>query len=461
MHLRHDSSIAAPPATPVLAMPPRPRRPLSSWQLLRTFPANAVAACDDELFEELVVERRYPWGRLFVVSDPDAIRHIFQGNSDNYVRIPPVRRAFTFSSGGGMNHIEGDTHWRHRRTINPTLHLQALQANVPEMIRLAEEMAARLAALPPGQPFEIGRTLTHWLTRATGHVFAGDDPEIDGMLLRLGRFPENYGPLDVLPLPRWLYGIDRLRRSRSGLRRYYTLIDRLIAERRDPAYAGGDDLLRRMAAASDRETGLALSAGELRDEVLTLSAGAQAPLRTMTWGWYLLTQFPEAERRLHDELDRVLGGRTPAPDDLSRLVYLRRFVDETMRLYPPLPVMLRQALEDDEVNGRRIPRRSYIAVMPWVIHRHRKLWDDPERFDPDRFAPDGHGQRSRYAYVPFGVGLHICVAASLAMTEILVAMAVLSQRLRFRLVPAQRIEPTAWSTLRPKHGIMMTAEARG
>ena len=119
--------------------------------------------------------------------------------------------------------------------------------------------------------------------------------------------------------------------------------------------------------------------------------------------------------------------------------------------------MLRQALADDEVCGRRVPRRSYVVVMPWIVHRHRRLWPDPERFDPDRFLPDparGHG---RYAYIPFGVGLHVCVAASLAVAEILVAMAVLGQRLRFRLAPGQRIEP-AWSTLRPKDGIMMTVE---
>jgi cytochrome P450 len=441
-------------------MPPRPRRPLSTWQILRIYPDNAVAVCDDELFEELIVERRYAWGRVFVVSDPDAIRHIFQGNGDNYVRIKPTRRAFTFSTGGGMNHVEGEAHSRHRRTINPTLYLPALQADLPEMIRLAEQMAERLAELPSDHAFEMGRTLTHLLNRTTGHVFAGADPAVDEMLLRLGRFPENYGPLDVLPLPRSLYVVDRLRRRWTGISRYFPLIDRLIEERRDAAYAGGDDLLRRMALAQDRDTGLRLTPTELRDEVLTLATGAQAPLRTMTWAWYLLTQFPEAERRLHDELEEVLGDRPLTPDDLPRLVFLRRLVDETMRLYPPLPLVFRQALADDEIGGRRIPRRSLVIVSPWVIHHHRKLWADPDTFDPDRFAPDRDSRRSRYAYIPFGVGSHICVAASLAMAEILIAMAVLSRRVRFRLVAGQRVEPIAWSTLRPRGGMMMTAESR-
>jgi len=239
-----------PQTQPALALPPRPRRPLSSWQLFRTFPDNAVAACDEELFEELLVERRFFWGRLFVVSDPDAIHRILVENVDNYIRIPPVRRAFTFTSGSGMNHLEGEEWWRHRRTINPALDYRALLPDLPELIRLSEGMAAHLAALPPGQEFPIGRTLTHLLTRTTGRVFAGEDRRIDTLLLRLGRFPENYGMLDVLPLPPSLHFIDRYRRARAGLGEYYALLDELFAERRSATYAGGKDLLWRMAESS-------------------------------------------------------------------------------------------------------------------------------------------------------------------------------------------------------------------
>jgi cytochrome P450 len=181
--------------------------------------------------------------------------------------------------------------------------------------------------------------------------------------------------------------------------------------------------------------------------------------------WYLLALHPKVEEKLHAELDSVLGGRAPNPDDLAKLVYLRQVLDETMRLYPPLPLMLRSAAGDDTVCGRRILRKSIVAVMPWVVHRHRKLWPDPDRFDPDRFGPDrssptGAAARSRYAYIPFGVGPHVCVGASLALTEILIAVAILAQRFRFRLAPGQRIEPVAWTTLRPLHGIMMTIEPR-
>jgi cytochrome P450 len=446
---------------PPLAMPPRPRRPLSSLGLLRTFPANSLAACDDELFDELLVERRYMWGRLFVVSDPDGIRQVLQDNSDNYLRVSPVRRAFEFSASAGMVCIEGEKWWHHRRVLNPALDHRALRPDVPRLIQLTEAMAGHLAKLSPDEPVEIGRTLTHLLTRTTGQVFAGDEPEIDAMLLRMGRYPEKYSLFDLLPLPAWLHFIDRYRKSRSGIDGYYALLDRLVAERRGEGYAGGHDLLWRMAHGVDRQTGERLSLAEIRDEVLTLASTAATPLRPMTWVWYLLALHPEVEEKLHAELDRVLGGRTPGADDLPKLVYLRQVLDETMRLYPPLPVMLRSAAERDTVCGRPVPRKSIVAVMPWVVHRHRRLWPEPDRFDPDRFSPGQSSRdRSRYAYIPFGVGPHVCVGASLALNEILIAVAILAQRFRFRLVPDQRIEPVAWTTLRPLHGIMMTIEPR-
>jgi cytochrome P450 len=445
---------------PALAMPPLPARPLSSLGLLRTVPDNSLAACDAELFEELFVARRFLWGRLFVISDPDGIRRVLQDNADNYLRVSPVRRAFEFSARGGMVCIEGEEWARHRRVINPALDQRALRPDLPALADLAATMAEHLARVPSGEAVEIGRTLSHLLIRATGRVFAGDEPAIDAMLERMGRYPEKYSALDVLPLPRWLRVIDRLRPSRTGVDAYYKLLDRLVAERRHTDYAGCRDFLWRLANTPDRQSGAPLSSAEIRDEVLTLAAAAMTPLRPLTWIWYLLALHPAVEARLHAELDDVLGGRTPLPQDLPRLVYLRQVLDETMRLYPPLPVMLRSAAAEDIVCGRRVPRRSVVAIMPWVVHHHRKLWPQPDRFDPDRFSRERSAERSRYAYIPFGVGPHVCPGAALAMAEMLGTLAALAQRFRFRLAPGHPIEPTAWTTLRPRHGLMVTIEPR-
>jgi cytochrome P450 len=446
---------------PRLAQPPRPVRPLSTLQLLRVGFANTLAACDEELFDELIVERRFAWGRLFVISDPDGVKRVLQDNVDNYPRIAPIRRVFAFATGTGMLSAEGEVWRRHRRLLNATLDRRAVLADVPGLVRLTEELARLLGALPPGFELDIGETFTHLLTRSTGQVFAGEDRAIDPVVLRMGHYPGKYGLFDFLTMPRWFGLLDRFGKSRAEAKALHPLLERLIGERLSDVYAGGQDLLWRLANARDRQTGDRLSIPEIEDEALTLGSTSVTSLQVYSWLWYLLALHPWALARLEAELDAVLGERSPTAEDLSRLPYLRKVIDETMRLYPPLPVMPRVAAAEDLVCGRRIPRKSVVVVMPWVVHRHRKLWAEPDRFDPERFAPEPVASRSRYAYLPFSVGPHVCIGATLALTEILITVAVLARRFRFRLVAGQHIEPVAWTSLRPGSGIRVTLEPRG
>ena len=442
------------------AMPPRPARPLSLLRLLRVAQANSLAACDEELFDELFVERNFLGRRFFVISDPEGIRHVLQDNCDNYPRLTWIRRVFEFGSGTGMLHAEGAPWRRHRRLINPTLDPRALMPDAPVLIELAEEMGRHLAMLPAGQSIDTHEAFRHLITLSSGHVFAGADRTVDPMVDHMGQYPGPFSWADLLPIPGWLRVVDRLRRARIEAGNFAPLLDRLVAERRSATYDGRKDLVWRLANARHRDSGERLSVAELHDEILTLAATAATSLRPLPWIWYLLARHPQVEERLHAELDEVLGGRRPNPGDLAKLVYLRRVLDETMRLYPPLPIMiLRRAAADDTICGRRIPRKSIVAIMPWVVHRHRKLWRDPDRFDPERFASAGAAP-SRYAYLPFAAGPHVCAGASLAMLQLIVAVAVVARQFRFRLVPGRRVEPTAWTSLRPRDGIWMTVEPR-
>ena len=176
---------------PQLAMPPRPARPLSTLQMMRVGFSNTLAACDEELFDELFVERRYVWGRLFVLSDPEGIERVLQDNVDNYPRIDPIRRVFAFGSGSGMLCAEGEVWRRHRRLLNPTLDRRAVLADAPGLTALAEELARRLGEMPAGQALNMGEVFTHLQTRATGTVFAGDDRTIDPMVPSVPR-PHNH-----------------------------------------------------------------------------------------------------------------------------------------------------------------------------------------------------------------------------------------------------------------------------
>jgi len=445
---------------PAPAMPPRPSRPLSTWQMLRTAGSNSLAIWDEAMFDELVVERRYLHQRLLVVSDPDGVRRILVDNFENYRRADALRRLLLPALGTGILINDGEVWRRHRTLLNPLLDYRATIPDVPMLTRWTETLARHLSEVAPGEPIHLGNALSMLAAISVGHFFAGDDPEIDLMLARMAKFPGERRATDFLPLPSWLRSSRRTAAIRAEAEHWYPLLDRLIAKRRGADYEGGHDLLWRMVHATGRD-GDRLSDAEIRDEILTFAnGGLETTLRAMCWIWYLLALHPEVEMRFHAELDRVLGGRSPSVDEIGKLVYLRRVVDETMRLYPPVPVMLRSVASDDVICGRPVRRGTLVVVAPWIVHRHRRLWPDPDRFDPDRFAPEAVAARSRYSYLPFSAGPRTCIAASLAMLQIVLMAAILGQQFRFRLVPGHRIEPIGWSTLRPGGGIYVTVEPR-
>jgi cytochrome P450 len=217
-----------------------------------------------------------------------------------------------------------------------------------------------------------------------------------------------------------------------------------------------------LIATTDSETGFRMTDEEVRDEaIIIFLAGHETSALAATYVWYLLSLHPEAEAKLHAELDTVLGGRVPTCDDLENLPYTRMVIDEAMRLYPPAPMLTgRVAREADEICGRPIPKGTEIAVLPWVVHRHRMLWDDPDRFDPERFSRERSASRPRFAYLPFGAGPRICIGAQLALTEVSLLIASLAQRYRLRLTPRQDIVLLHRVTLRPRDGIRMQLQRR-
>jgi cytochrome P450 len=235
----------------------------------------------------------------------------------------------------------------------------------------------------------------------------------------------------------------------------------MISARRASLADAPKDLLTRLIAATDPEDGGGMSDQEVRDEVVTIFvAGHETTAVTMTWVWYLLSQHPEAEAELHAELDAVLGDRPPTPDDLPKLVYARRVIEEAMRLYPPAPGMSRVALADDELCGVSVRAGTEISVSPWVLHHSARLWEQPLRFDPDRFSPERSAGRPRFAYMPFGGGPRVCIGAALALTEAVLILAALARRFRPRLAEGEAVELQSRITLRPRRGMRMRLETR-
>jgi cytochrome P450 len=260
--------------------------------------------------------------------------------------------------------------------------------------------------------------------------------------------------LQRLPIP-------RLRRGRQARERLDAIIYGLIRERRASLGDRGDLLSMLLMAQDDEDKGRGMTDRQVRDEAMTIFlAGHETTANALTWTWYLLSQSPDVERRLHDEIDLVLGGSLPTVADVERLPYTMRIVTESMRLYPPAWLLGRRAVNEYRINGYHVPPRSIIVMSQWIVHRDSRHYPDPERFDPDRWTPAFKASLPRFAYFPFGGGPRQCIGESFAWMELVLLVATIAQRWSFDLVPGHPVVPQAAVTLRPKHGMKMIASAR-
>ncbi len=272
------------------------------------------------------------------------------------------------------------------------------------------------------------------------------------MKYAMGRFRSLVKVPESWPTP-------RNRRAERAYRYLDSVVYRIIESRRRSGEDRGD-LLSMLIHATD-EDGSQMTPRQLRDETMTIFlAGHETTALALTWTWYLLSENPEAEARLHDELDRVLGGRRPSADDLEQLPYLDAVVHESMRLYPPAYAVARRAIEPFEVGGYAFPAGTQLVLSPWAMQRDPRYYDQPEEFRPERWL-DGLARRlPAYAYFPFGGGPRRCIGQSFAMMEAALVVATIAQRFSLRLVPGHPVVPEPLITTRPKYGMKMVANSR-
>jgi cytochrome P450 len=457
-----EDSIAA----PVLPAPiPRPGR-LSFFEFLHALRDNTISTFGQEAYERDIVVRKMFGRYLFVVNDLAAIKHVLIDNAANYQKTEITRRILEPGLGKGLITSEGETWRQHRRTMSPAFDHRSIALYTPVMTAAAEELLADWRKVPPGASIDVAPAMMEvTLNIISRTMFSSDSDEIVTIMGRsAGRYQAQMRPniLDMLGLPNWLAGLARSRVADRTLGEFDEVIDRLIEARaRDPGN-GPKDLLGRLIAARDEQTGGGMTAQEVRDHVLTIFlAGHETTAMAMTWSWFLLSQQPAEEAKLHAELDTVLGGRAPTHDDLSKLTYTRMVVEESMRIYPPVHTIARAAIGEDTLAGRHVPKGSTVMIVPWLLHRHVKLWDNPGRFDPERFSPENSATRPRFSYLPFGGGKRICIGAAFALAEATILLATLAQRFRLRLVPGHPVEPQGLITLRSRHGMKMLLTPRG
>jgi cytochrome P450 len=439
-------------------VPRRGRMPLLEY--FRTLRDSMIAIYAEEAYERNIVETKIFGRSRFLVNEPAAIRRVLLDNAANYRKTEITRRILEPGLGRGLITSEGETWRRHRRTMSPAFDHRSIVSYVSIMTGAAQELLADWSRLGAGASIDIATAMMQvTLNIISRAMFSSDSDHIVAIMERgAGRYQAKMRPnmMDFVGLPAWLAGIGRLRVVDRTLSEFDTEIDHLIKMRSSHPASGSKDLLARLIAARDEQTGGGMTAQEVRDQVITIfMAGHETTAMAMTWTWYLLSQHPAEEAMLHAELQTVLGGRTPTPEDLSGLIYTRMVVEESMRLYPPVHTIAREALADDTLAGRHVPRGSAVLIAPWVLHRHRQLWHDPGRFDPERFSPEQTAARPRFSYLPFGGGRRICIGAAFAIAEATILLATIGRRCRLRLVSGHPVEPQGLITLRARHGMKM------
>jgi cytochrome P450 len=399
-----------------------------------------------------------------IVIHPDAVQRVLAENQQNYGRGLGYAKTRGLL-GLGLLTSEGEVWRRQRRLMQPLFTSKAVSQYAGDMTAATEAMLEQWQAQAErGETVDINLEMLRLAMRIIGRTMFGIGAGQASVELDMVQSYEhacefiNARLASFFDIPLFI-PTPFNRRFTQSIATLDRLIYQLIRERRNQQN-GKADLMSKLLAARDEETGEGMSDRQIRDEVITVFfAGHETTAEALTWAWYLLAQNPEAEQRLHTEL-RVLGGRTPTVQDLPNLPYTRMVIEETLRLYPPVWTFPRQAIQPDQLQGYDIPGGSLIFPSQYLTHRHANFWENPEAFEPERFTPKCQAQRPRHAYYPFGGGARTCIGIHFAMQEACLVLATVAQRYRLRLVSTPPIEPRSVITLHPSQPVQMRIELR-
>jgi cytochrome P450 len=441
-------------------------QPPSSRATVRAFGRNAVQVFSPEAFEEEVVYRRI-FGRPQIIMNRAAgIQHILVDNWANYRRTPVGIRILRPLLGSGLLLSTGEDWRRQRRTLAPAFAPRTIPILAGHVARAALAAVADLrVASAGGRPVDLLAAMQFLALEIAGASMFSLEMERYGGELR--SLITDYGArlgrpnlLDFL-LPLWLPSPRDMRRWRFR-RRWLDLIGRLIAARRSQVAAEAPrDLYDLMAGAQDPDSGVVFPPARLADEVATMIiAGHETTAVALFWSLYLLAEAPDIQERLAAETVGLDLGPKHAAAALPALVYTRAVLQEALRLYPPAFTLARQAIADDVAGGTEVKAGTVVLIAPWVLHRHRRLWPDPDHFDPARFLPEAPPPE-RFAYLPFGSGPRVCIGAQFALTEATLVLASLVQNFRIERADDAPVGVRAIVTTQPDRAPPFLLNRRG
>ena len=442
--------VAATRAPLVPPYPPRAPETLNALGRMKAMRENAIGTWGQRAYEDDIVPGRFVGRNSFILNTPDTIRHVLVDNYENYIRTPAAIRVLRPMLGEGLLIAEGRT-WKHqRRTLAPAFTPRAVASLVPHMMAAIDEtiVALRQACAAPVNLREVMQRMTLEIAGRTMFSFemSRRGPELRDFVIEYGARLARPHFFDLVLPPGWPSPQDF---ARARFRKRWTrFVAQLMAERRAAGrdHGAAPDLFDLMGAARDPESGAAFSDEQLGDQVATMIlAGHETTATALFWSIYLLALDPATQEEVAAE------ARQAAPDgapDIERLKFTRAVVEESLRLYPPAFLIARAAAGADTIAGFAVKKKDVILIAPWLLHRHEKLWSNPNAFMPQRFmasapAPD------RFAYLPFGVGARVCIGAHFALVEATLALAELVGAFRIELVDREPVMPVGVVTTQP------------
>ncbi|MCX7645565.1 MAG: cytochrome P450 [Rhodobacteraceae bacterium] len=441
--------------------PARPRR-ASLLRYLTLFRRDILSAQPGHLYAARMAEFRTPFFRSFLINEPDLIDLVLKRRPDDFPKSARVAEGLRPLLGDSVFVTNGEVWKRQRRIIDPAFEGGRLRDSFPAMLAAAGAAAARLR---PGR-VEIEAEASH---AAADVIFRAlfsipIDSAVAQAVFRAFRAHQRAQPIlnlgAFLPLPGWMPRLHRprTRRTAAEIRR---LIEELTTTRARAIAAGTapDDLATRIMTTADPVTGERFSAAEMVDQVaIFFLAGHETSASALAWALWLLAAFPQAQERAAAEAAAFAAD--PSFAGLARLGFTRDVFREALRLYPPVPMMVREAARPETFRGRRVPRGAQVVISPWHLHRHARHWQAPDAFDPGRWQTAEGRDSARLAFLPFSAGPRVCPGAGFAMAEGVVMLACLLARWRFAPVAGRIPMPQAQLTVRARDGIWLEVAPR-
>ena len=454
-----------------MMLPPKPPARVgrvSLWRYLRLFRADILSAQPARLYRAWMAEFHTPFFRSYLCNQPDLVDLVLKGRPDDFPKSNRVREGLTPLLGNSVFVTNGEVWKRQRRIIDPAFEGGRLRLIFPAMLEAGQSAVRRLAPLADGTARDIEGEASHVAADVIFRTLFSIpiENEIASAVFNEFRDHQRTQPVvnlaALIPLPAWMPR-PHSRRTRRTARAIRDLIRQLTTQRMVQIDAGEapDDLATKIMTTADPQSGERFDTEEMVDQVaIFFLAGHETSASALGWALYLLALYPNWQDKVAAEVEAAFGGGAPEFSHMSKLSQTRDVFRETLRLYPPVPMMVREARCPETFRGRDIAAGSQIVLSPWHLHRHERIWDAPDAFDPGRYGTEAGRKCLREAFIPFSAGQRVCPGAGFAMIEGVLLLAMLVRSYRFEAVPERPAMPVAHLTVRGKNGIWLRITPR-